>query len=401
MPGFEMFDQREIDAVADCLKRKMVHRYSFNDTRGGVYRVEEFENAVAAMMGTKHALAVNSGTASLYVALRAMGIGPGDEVVTSAFTFIASVEAILECGAIPVIADIDESLNLDPASAERCITERTKAIMPVHMYGASADMDAFASLCERYGLDLIEDSCQAMGATYKGRFVGSMGRWGAYSLDPYKLITVGEGGLIVTNDTELYRKMEHYHDHGHIHDKSIDRGAEGKACLGFNFRMSEIQGALGLVQLSKMQGAIDALRATKKRIMDAVSGVAGLSPRSLPDRNGEIATQVAFILPDADAAKRFQKASKEKGFGCGILSGNTWHFAKHWRTLREGQTWSRIRCPHDCPYSEDTPLYRPVDWEVTERILERTVAYSLNINTSDSQLDAMIGAVTTAAKAAL
>jgi 8-amino-3,8-dideoxy-alpha-D-manno-octulosonate transaminase len=176
MPGFEMFDQREIDAVADCLKRKMVHRYSFNDTRGGVYRVEEFENAVAAMMGTKHALAVNSGTASLYVALRAMGIGPGDEVVTSAFTFIASVEAILECGAIPVIADIDESLNLDPASAERCITERTKAIMPVHMYGASADMDAFASLCERYGLDLIVpgDGGDVQGALR--RLDGTLGR---------------------------------------------------------------------------------------------------------------------------------------------------------------------------------------------------------------------------------
>ena len=204
---------------------------------------------------TKYALGVSNGSAALYVGLKALGIGPGDEIITSAFTFIASIEAILECGAIPVLADVDESLNLDPSSVESLITDQTKAIMPVHMFGAAADMDAFKEICDLHGLYLIEDACQAIGATYKGRGCGGLGVWGAYSLDPYKVITVGEGGMLFTNDEELYKKMEYYHDHGHIHDLSIERGAEGKASW-FNFRMGELQGALGFAQLSKLDKSL-------------------------------------------------------------------------------------------------------------------------------------------------
>lgn len=242
MPGFELFDQREIDAVTDVIKRKMVHRYSFNDCREGIYRVEEFEKAVADMVGSRFCLAVSSGTAALYVGLKAMGIKPGDQIITSPFTFIATVEAIVECGAVPVFADIDESLDMDPSSVAALINEKTRAVMPVHMFGSAADMDAIAKICRDYGLPLLEDSCQAMGATYKGKYVGTIGSWGPYSLDPYKLLTVGEGGLVVTDDEDLYRTMEYAHDHGHVHDKTIDRGAERKSGLGMNFRMSEIQG---------------------------------------------------------------------------------------------------------------------------------------------------------------
>lgn len=400
MPGFEMFDQREIDAVTDVLQRKMVHRYSFNDTRGGIYRVEEFEKAVAEKVGAKHCLAVSSGSAALYVAMKAAGLGPGDEVITSPFTFIASIEAILECGAVPVMAEIDEGLNLDPRSVIPLIGERTKAIMPVHMFGAAADMDAYQEICDDYGLYLFEDSCQAMGATFKGKPVGTFGLWGTYSLDPYKIITVGEGGVIITDDEELYRHMEYYHDHGHIHNNAIDRGAEGKHCLGFNFRMSEIQGALGLVQLEKLDDAVARLRANKKAIMDGVADV-DLKERDMVDPDGEIGSQIVFLLPDEESARAFQKASKEAGAGCGLLADNTWHYARHWQTVRDGMTYSRIRCPYDCPYAEDMPTYRTVDWPQTQEILSRAIVYGISYDMSDEQIKKIIAGIKAGAEVAL
>lgn len=402
MPGFELFDQKEIDAVADVLNRKMVHRYSFVNCRDEIYKVEEFENAVAEKVGAKHCLAVSSGTASLYVALKAFGINPGDEIITTPFTFIASVEAILECGAVPVLAEIDESLNLDPTVVEEFITDRTRAIMPVHMFGGAADMEAFGTIAEENGLALFEDSCQAMGATYGGKWCGTCGStWGTYSLDPYKVLTVGEGGLIVTDDEDLYRKMEYYHDHGHKHDKTIDRGAEKKACLGFNFRMSEIQGALGLVQLSKLDGAVAALRRNRARVLDAVGNVHGLRVRHSADPEGELATQLIFLLPTPQTARRFQKAAKEAGTGCGILSDNTWHYARHWDTLRDGATYSRIRYPYDCPLTESMPLYRPNEWPQTHEILSRAAVFGIDIAMSDEKIEGMARAIAAGARAAL
>lgn len=398
MPGFELFDQREIDAVADVLRRRIVHRYSFQGVRNDIYKVEEFEGACARKFGARYALGVSSGSAALYVALKACGIGPGDEVITTPFTFIASVEAILECGAIPVLGEIDESLNLDPNCVEDLVSERTRAVMPVHMFGASADMDAFKRVCDDYGLMLFEDACQAMGATYKGRYCGSMGLWGTFSLDPYKIVTVGEGGMVLTSDQELYHRMEYYHDHGHVHDKSIDRGAERKACLGFNFRMSEIQGALGLVGLDKLDTAIGMLRSTRDRVLSEVRDL-GLKTRVLPDPEGELATQIVFLLPDGESARRFQRAAKEAGFGCGILSDNTWHYARHWDTLRDGKVYSRVRCPYDCHHADYVPSYRPVEWPVTHSILERAAVFGLDIVMDDARVEALIGAIRAGAKA--
>ena len=400
MPAYELYGQEEIDAVVDVLQRKIVHRYSSREARGGIYRAKEFEEAAARAVGAKYCQAVSSGSAALYVALKALGVGPGDEVITSAFTFIASIEAILECGAVPVLADIDESLNLDPESAEDAISEKTKVIMPVHMYGAAADMERFRELCDLYGLYLLEDACQALGATYKGKGCGTLGDCGTYSLDPNKVISVGEGGLIVTDDEGLYRRMEYYHDHGHIHDESIDRGAEGKACLGFNFRISEIQGALGLAQLKKLPRAIESLRSNKKKILEAVGDLDFATLRDLPDRDGEIATQLVLLLPDEGSARAFQKASKEAGAGCSVLADNTWHYAKHWKTLREGTTFSRLRCPFDCVYAEDLPSYRPIDWVQTDDILSRAVMYGINIVMGDEDVERMAKAVKAGLRAA-
>ena len=392
MPGTELFDQMELDAVSDVIRRKMVHRYSSHAARKGVYRVSEFEAALAARVGVANALAVCNGTSALFVGLKAMGVGPGDEVITPAFTFIATVEAIAACGAIPVLADIDETLGMCPASVESKITKRTKAIMPVHMFGAATRLEPILELGARYGIPVVEDSCEVTGGTYRGKALGTFGLWGAYSFDPNKYVTTGEGGALVTNDAELYKKMEYYHDHGHVHRIDIERGAEDKCGLGLNFRMSELEGALGLVALKKMDAAQTMLRRTKRLVLEGVAGT-GLTPRPVPDRDGDIATHIVFLLPSARAAKKLQAVTAECGMPVSIIGENTWHYAKHWKALNE--------LSGTVIGGNTAPSYAPETMAASDAILSRAVFYCPNLRTGDETIEKMIAALKAGAKAAL
>ena len=265
MAGAEIFDKAEIKAITDVIERKMIHRYGSHDFRKGQYRVDEFEEKAKAITGAKFALGVSSGTAALILALKGLGIKPGDEVITTPFTFIATIESIVACDAVPILGDIEETLGLDPVSVEKLITPRTKAIMPVHMFGVAADMGKFMELGNKYGIPIIEDACEVVGGTFKEQYLGAIGKCGTWSFDPNKTITVGEGGMVLTDDEAVYSKMEYYHDHGHVHSKVHDRGADAKSGLGVNYRLSEIQGALGLVALDKMSIALGCCARQKKR----------------------------------------------------------------------------------------------------------------------------------------
>ncbi len=395
MAGAELFDQMELDAVTDVIRRKMVHRYSSHSARKGVYRVAEFERALAERVGSRHALAVSNGTSALFVALKGLGIKPGDEVITSAFTFIATVEAIVACGAVPVLADVDESLGMDPRSVESKVTDKTAALMPVHMFGAAVDMDPILALGEKYNLPVIEDACEITGGTYKGRYLGTLGLCGTYSFDPNKYLTVGEGGAIVTDDGDLALRMEYYHDHGHVHSLEVERGAEAKSGLGLNFRMSELEGALGLVALKKMDQALELLRTTKKKVLAGVAGLTakGLKPRPLADPEGEIGTHIVFLLPSAESARAFQKATAEAGCPVNILSDNTWHYAKHWEALR-ALGGSHV-------FGTKAPSYEPETMAQTEAVLSRTVFYAPNLLTDDGTVEKMIAALRAGSEAAL
>jgi dTDP-4-amino-4,6-dideoxygalactose transaminase len=208
-------------------------------------RVKEFEEAFAGMAGTSHAIATTSGTTALHLALLAHGIGEGDEVITSPFTFIASANSVLFVGAKPVFVDIDpKTYNIDPSAIENAITDRTKAIIPVHLFGLMCEMDAIMKIAKKYNLVVIEDACQAHGAVYKGKKAGSIST-GTFSLYPTKNITAGEGGMITTNDDYIAEKCRVIRNHGmrrrYYHDE-----------LGFNFRMSDIHAAIGLTQLRKL-----------------------------------------------------------------------------------------------------------------------------------------------------
>ncbi len=210
-------------------------------------RVEQFERQFAAYVGTQHAVAVSTGTAALHIALEAMGIRRGDEVIVPPLTFFATVSAVLYVGATPVFADIDaDDLCLSPESAAEHVTPRTKALLPVHLFGAAAKMEALLQLADRHGLRVLEDCAQAHGTRYRGRMVGSWGRAGAYSFFATKHMTTGEGGLITTNDAELARLGRLLRSHG-----MLDRDTH--VLLAYNNRMSEISAAIGLVQLRKLE----------------------------------------------------------------------------------------------------------------------------------------------------
>lgn len=391
MAGAEIFGKEEIMAINDVIERKMIHRYGSHDTRKGHYRVDEFEDKAKALSGSKHALGVTNGTAALILALKGIGIEPGDEIITTPFTFIATMEAIVACDAVPVLADIDETLSLDPASVEKLITKKTKAVIPVHMFGVAADMDRFMELGKKYNIPIIEDACEVVGGTYKGRWLGSIGICGTWSFDPNKTLTVGEGGMVLTDSEEIYHKMDCYHDHGHIHSKEHDRGAEGKCGFGVNYRLSEIQGALGIVALDKMGLALGKLRATKKRILEAAAET-GIIPRPMNDPEGDTATHVIFMLPTAEGAKKFQAAAVKAGCGCGIIADNTWHYAKHWKALEE--------MGEKDFFGTQTPSYAPATMAKCDAILGRAVMFGLNIVMDDESVEKIINAVKAGAKAA-
>lgn len=223
MAGAELIGEEEMREVMEVLTTGVLARYAFFTERKGIWKVRQFEEAFARYCGTGHALGVTSGTAALKVALTALDVGPGDEVIVPAFTFLASYEAVLDVGAIPVMADIDETLNLDPAEIERKKTPRTKAVIPVHMCGSGAHIDRIMEIARKQGLLVLEDNAQSCGASFKGKKLGTFGNMGIFSFDHYKTITTGEGGMVVTDSPDLYHRAEWYHDHGHDHVSPVNR----------------------------------------------------------------------------------------------------------------------------------------------------------------------------------
>jgi len=225
MPGFELFGAEERKEVNDVLETGILMRYGFDGPRKGIWKAKELELAITETFGCKYAQLTSSGTAALTTAMAALGIGAGDEVIMPSFTFVASFEAVLSVGAIPVLVEVDETLTLDPAAVKNAITPRTKCVMPVHMCGSMADLDALQAICKAHNLLLLEDACQSIGGTYKGKSLGTIGDAGTFSFDFVKMITCAEGGVVMTNNEEIFTKSDGYTDHGHDH-LGVDRGAD-------------------------------------------------------------------------------------------------------------------------------------------------------------------------------
>ncbi|MBU4288832.1 MAG: DegT/DnrJ/EryC1/StrS family aminotransferase, partial [Proteobacteria bacterium] len=293
MPGFEIFGDEERKEVGDVLDTGVLFRYGFDQARKGHWKAKTFEAELSDRIGAKYCHLCSSGTAALSIALASCRVGAGDEVIVPPFTFIATIEAVLNAGAVPIFSEIDETLCLDPEAIEKVITQRTKAVLPVHMCGAMARIDEIKDFCDKKGLILIEDACQAIGATLGGKALGTFGQMGCFSFDPVKTITCGEGGAVITDDKELYTAADNFADHGHDHIGN-DRGLEGHPILGTNFRISELNAAVGLAQLRKLDYILEKQRANKKAIKDALSQPdlksAKISFRKIPDEKGDSAT---------------------------------------------------------------------------------------------------------------
>ena len=384
MPGFEVIGSEEKEEILDVLSRNVLFRYEFHEQRKGIYKVEEFEKAFAEYCGVKHALAVSSGTAGLKVAMAALGLGPGDEVITQGFTFIATWEAIFDTGAIPVFGEIDNTLCLDPDDLEDKITPRTKAIIPVHMCGAHARIHDIISVADRYGIPVIEDTAQSCGGRIHGKALGTFGKMGIFSFDSVKTITTGEGGMVITNDGDLHIRASEYHDHGHDHNPDVGRGLEKRSFIGFNYRMMELQGALGLAQLRKLDKTIlKRQRENKSRIRQALSKIDQITYRHIPDPAGDTATFLTFFLPTAKQAKEFNRVMNEEGFGAIYWYENDWHYYARWEHLLGGKSLIRSGYPFKNASGETRCDYKKSSLPKTADLLSRALSIQINIYMDD------------------
>lgn len=400
MPGFEIFGEEEKNEILNVLDTGVLFRYEFNEQRKGVFKVKEFEEKFAQYCGSEYGQAVTSGTAALKVALVALGIGPGDEVITQGFTFVATWEAILEVGATPVFSEIDETLNMDPVDLEKKITPQTKCIIPVHMLGAPARIEEIVTIADKHGIPVLEDTAQAAGARIKGKHLGTFGTCGTFSFDSVKTMTTGEGGMIITSSEDLWRAMSEYHDHGHDHKVNPGaRGGEGRRFVGFNYRMMEIQGAIGLAQLSKLDSIVKAQQENKSKIKEAAIAISGVKFRNLIDEEGDSATFFAFTLQDKDHCRKVSEVLKKEGEGAINFAENSWHYYPQWEHLLEGKTLTSSGYPFNEPGGKRRIVYDPELLPQSTDILERTLVYPISIKMSDEKIQSVTGALKKAAAA--
>lgn len=335
MPGFEILGKEEQEAINELFEINgcVLFAHGFDNIRKGVFRVREFEKTFAEKMNISFAQAVSSGSSALKVALKALGVKRGDEIIAPAFTFVATVEAILDIGAVPVLAEINDTLNLCPKSFENSITKKTKGVIPVHMMGAPAEMDKITTIAKENNLWVLEDNAQTCGGTHNGKLLGTIGDIGTFSFDTAKTMTTGEGGMVLTNQKSLFLLARAYHDHGHEYSTTIPRGEEKALLTGFNYRMTELQATIGLIQLSKLDYILKKQRANKKLLKEILSDFSHPF-RRLSDEKGEIGDSLIFFMETPEIASRFANEMKKLGYGTKNLPDAVrWHFCKHWHHM--------------------------------------------------------------------
>lgn len=332
-----MMGAEELAEVQDVFKNGAVlFRHGFDALRNNCFKVREFERAFADHMGARYALAVTSGTAALRVTLAALDLEIGDEVITQSFTFVATVEGIIESRATPVCAEIDNTLNLDPNDLCRRITPRTKAVIVVHMLGTPARLPEIAEICRKNNLTLIEDTAWGCGGKLKEIPLGTWGDIGTFSFDFAKTMTTGEGGMILFKDEAIWKKAVAWHDHGHENNPSVPRWEDTRVSSGFNYRMMELQGAIGLAQLKKLSKIVEAQRNNSRLIWQAISSLPGIESRVAPEGSYETADALVFLVENNTKALICRKELLNVGLATKILpEAYTWHFAGTWNHMPE------------------------------------------------------------------
>lgn len=390
-PGGLEIGEEERKQVLEVLERKYLFRYYGPENYPS--KVREFEVKFAEKVGARYALAVNSCTSALISALVACGVGPGDEVIVNGYTFFASCASIVAAKAIPVIAEVDETLTIDPDDIEKKITPSTKALVVVHMRGVPCDMDRIMAIARKHNLKVIEDVAQAMGGTYKGKYLGTIGDCGCYSFQYHKIITAGEGGIVVTNDEKLYDRCMGYHDTAACWrpDRFAEQRYEGELFCGVNFRMSELTGAVMLAQLGKLDNLLSLMRRNQKRITDRIKDTKGIKVRPVNDPEGDVGICLMFYLDDKNKVKKFAKALKDEGINAaGVFNSGIpdWHIYAHWKHVIEKKTPTLEGCPWTCPYHKGEPVEYSVDMnpntlEYLSRIIHIDIPSQLTLEDCD------------------
>jgi 8-amino-3,8-dideoxy-alpha-D-manno-octulosonate transaminase len=375
-PGGLEIGEEEKKEVLEVLDNKYLFRYY--GPKDAPSKVKALEDKYAAFTGSKHCLALNSCTSALISALVAAGVGPGDEVIVPAYTFFATCAAVVAARAIPIVAEVDKSLTMDPADFEKKITSRTKAVIPVHMRGMPAKIERIVEIARKRKITVIEDVAQANGGTYKGKRLGSFGDIGCFSLQFHKIITSGEGGVLVTGSDLLYTRAQAYHDVAACWRK--DRFAppefEGEIFFGQNYRMSELTGAVALAQFRKIDMILSLMRRNKKLIKDGISDLKGLEFREVTDAAGDTAVCLVFYLPQPGQVEGFVQALHAEGIEAGGIYDKgvpDWHIYPHWKMLIEKMMPTKQGCPFNCSQSGPVPNYRPDDCPATMAWLGRSV----------------------------
>ena len=332
MPGFELIGKEEKKNIIEIFNKSngVFFAHGFENLRNNIFRVREFEKQIKKKFNSKQCQVVSSGTAAIKVTLKSIGIKPGDEVITQSFNFIATIEAILDCGAKPIITKIDESLNMCPIDLKKRITKKTKAIIPVHMLGFSANMKEIIKICKRKKIFLIEDNCEAVGAKYFNKYLGTIGDAGILSFDHGKNITTGEGGAILTNNKKIFTSAKEYHDHGHQLNPKFPRGMDTVKIAGFNYRMSELNAAVGLAQIKKISSI---LKENKKRYL-ILENIISKKFKIRKCHKNTIPSFDTFIfeVDKLKLRKKIVKLLKYNNIGTKNLpDAIKWHFASYWK----------------------------------------------------------------------
>ncbi len=393
MPGTELFGEEEKKEVMDVLETGILFRYNHDQQRNGQWKAKSFENDLARYHGVRFAHLTSSGTTADNLALACCGIGVGDEVIVPPFTFIAPVEAILNAGAIPVFAEIDETLCLYPESIEAVITPKTKAVLLVHMCGSMAQIDKIVEVCKKHNLILIEDTAQALGASFKGRPLGTFGKIAIFSFDFFKIVSAAEGGAIITDDPILYETAAQHSDHGHSHVGN-NRGAEPHPIIGTNYRISELHAAVGLAQFRKLPYILERQRANKSKLENTFAKYTQISFRKVPDKNGDSATFLDFFLQDETTTRKVLKSFDKHGIGYAYWYDNNYHYFRNWDHIRNMKAASKLaislfKSPQD---------YATIVFPQSDSIISRLVSIQIRITWSEEEIQNLTSKIEKALK---
>lgn len=351
--------------------------------KGKVF-ADELEKAAREVFGVKHALGVNSGTSALNAAYVACGVGPGDEVIIPAHTFFATAAAVVTTKAIPVIADIDDTLTIDPDDIERKITKQTKAIVPVNMAGNTCDYDRIMKLAKKHKLYVIEDNAQACGGSYKGRMLGTVGHMGCFSLSSYKISGAGEAGLVITDDEWLHTRAQNQHDTAACWrpDRYAKERKPGELFCGQNYRMSELEAAVNIEQVQKTAQQAKRFNANARRILENLDAFPRIAPRRSNDPEGDLGYRIVLFAQDPQHASQVIQALKAEGVpagGRGDKQSRDWHIYNYWEHILEQKTATPEGCPFTCPYHEGPlPEYAPDMCPNALDLVVRAVTVSVN-----------------------